>query len=54
MIYRIRIRIILFRKYKCKWCNKNELKIYNVEINLRGDCIRAIKMPLSCGHPVFN
>ena len=23
---RIRIRIILFRKYKCKWCNKNELK----------------------------
>ena len=23
---RIRIRMILFRKYKCKWCNKNELK----------------------------
>ena len=22
----IRIRMILFRKYKCKWCNKNELK----------------------------
>ena len=21
-----RIRMILFRKYKCKWCNKNELK----------------------------
>ena len=25
-IRRIRIRMILFRKYKCKWCNKNELK----------------------------
>ena len=20
---RIRLRMILFRKYKCKWCNKN-------------------------------
>ena len=50
----IRIRMILFRKYKCKWCNKNELQIYNVEINLRGDYIMAIKMPLSCGHPLFN
>ena len=46
--------MILFRKYKCKWCNKNELKMYNVEINLRGDYIRAIKMPLSCRHPLFN
>ena len=26
----IRIRIILFCKYKYKWCNKNELKTYNV------------------------
>ena len=26
IITRIRIRMILFRKYKCKWCNKNELK----------------------------
>ena len=37
---------ILFRKYKYKWCNKNEFKIYNMEINLRGDYIMAIKMPL--------
>ena len=28
--------------------------IYNMEINLRGDYIRAIKMPLSCSHPLCN
>ena len=34
---RIRIRMILFRKCKCKMVyNKNELKIYSVEIHLRG------------------
>ena len=47
-------QMILFRKYKYKWCNKNELKIYYVELNLRGDFIRAIKMPLSCSHPLFT
>ena len=36
---------VRINKYKYKWCNKNELKIYNVVINLRGDYIKAIKMP---------
>ena len=25
-----------------------------MEINLRGDDISVIKMPLSCSHPLFN
>ena len=50
----IRIIMILFRKYTYKWCNKNDLKLYNAERNIRGDYIRAIQMPLSYSHPLFN
>ena len=45
----------LFRKYSINSVIKILLfKIYNMEINLQGDYIRAIKMPLSFRHQLFN